>query len=132
MAVTADDLVVIGRGSLIASGPIKNFTESAAHTVVHVAGPDIEAMARVLGEAGFSGMRRDPSPDYPYGVLDIQAADRSKIGHALHLANLEVHELSDSHSSLEDVFMELTHSSVEYGIGAPVPGLGWNDQGGAR
>lgn len=124
MAVTADDLVVIGRGSLIASGPIKNFTESAAHTVVHVAGPDTPAMARALAAAGFSGLQRDPSADYPYGVLDIQGADRAKIGHALHEANLEIHELSDSHSSLEDVFMELTQSSVEYGIGAPVPGLG--------
>ena len=124
MAVTADDLVVIGRGSLIASGPIKNFTESAAHTVVHVAGPDTPAMARALAAAGFSGLQRDPSADYPYGVLDIQGADRAKIGHALHEANLEIHELSDSHSSLGDVFMELTQSSVEYGIGAPVPGLG--------
>ncbi|MGO1591847.1 MAG: ATP-binding cassette domain-containing protein [Ancrocorticia sp.] len=124
MSVTADELVVIGRGALIASGPIKNFTESATHTVVHVAGPELAAMAEALGNAGLSGVRRDPSADYPNGVLDIRAADRAQIGHILHEANLEIHELSDSHSSLEDVYMELTQSSVEYGIGAPVPGLG--------
>lgn len=58
-------------------------------------------------------------------MLDIQGADRAKIGHVLHEANLRSMSSPIRTPPLEDVFMELTQSSVEYGIGAPVPGLGW-------
>ena len=123
MSVTADELVVIGRGRLIAAGPIKSFTESAAHTIVHVSGPDMESLARVLGAAGIPVQRQHPSAEFPHGVLNISGGDKAQVGHLAHENNLELHELSDSHSSLEDVFMELTQQSVEYGSGAPVPGM---------
>ena len=130
MAVTADDLVVIGRGKLIAAGPVASFTESAAHTVVHVSGPDLEALARVLGAAGIVAQFQHPNQEFPHGVLNINGGNKAQIGHLAYTNNLELHELSDTHSSLEDVFMELTRQSVEYGSGAPVPGipLGYGQQ----
>ncbi len=130
MAVTADDLVVIGRGKLIAAGPVASFTESAAHTVVHVSGPDLEALARVLGAAGIVAQFQHPNQEFPHGVLNINGGNKAQIGHLAYTNNLELHELSDTHSSLEDVFMELTRQSVEYGSGAQVPGipLGYGQQ----
>ena len=123
MAVTADDLVVIGRGSLIAHGPITNFTESAAHTIINVASPDSQALAAMLDRAGIAYQYLQPSERSPQGAFSIRGGQRSSIGHLAYTNNVELHELSESHSSLEDVFMELTQSSVEFGSGAPTPGM---------
>ena len=123
MSLTADDLVVIGRGRLLAQGDIKQFTESASHKTVHVSGPDVRAIADTLAKAGMQPQVQPGSENNPHGVVDIAAGDRAQIGHILHTAGLELHELSESHSSLEDVFMELTANEVEYGVGAPAPGL---------
>jgi ABC-type multidrug transport system, ATPase component len=115
MAQTADDLVVIGRGKLIAQGDIKQFTESAAHMTVNVAGPDIHTIANTLSRAGIQFDEGHPDERHPNGIIHIAGGDRMQIGHLLHVANVEIHELSESHSSLEDVFMELTADQVEYG-----------------
>ena len=123
MAVTADELVVIGRGKLIATGPIKSFTETAAHTVVHVSGPDLESLARVLSAASIQYERRAPSQDFPVGVIDIHGGSQAQIGRLAYENSLEIHELSSSHSSLEDVFMELTKDEVEFGFNPATPGL---------
>lgn len=112
MAMTATNLVVIGGGRLIASGPIKQFTESAGHTTVRVAGPDLSAIGQTLAQMNPQHERVDNRD-----TLTIQGATAAEIGHALHVAGLEIHELSTTHSSLEDVFMELTGSSVEFRAG---------------
>lgn len=112
MAMTATNLVVIGGGRLIASGPIKQFTESAGHTTVRVAGPDLSAIGQTLAQMNPQHERVDNR-----ATLIIQGATAAEIGHALHVAGLEIHELSTTHSSLEDVFMELTGSSVEFRAG---------------
>ena len=112
MAMTATNLVVIGGGRLIASGPIKQFTESAGHTTVRVAGPDLSAIGQTLAQMNPQHERVDNRD-----TLIIQGATAAEIGHALHVAGLEIHELSTTHSSLEDVFMELTGSSVEFRAG---------------
>lgn len=112
MAMTATNLVVIGGGRLIASGPIKQFTESVGHSTVRVAGPDLAAIGETLAQM-VPTLERVDGRD----TLVIQGAQASDIGHALHVAGLEIHELSTTHSSLEDVFMELTGSSVEFRSG---------------
>ncbi|MDO4888519.1 MAG: ATP-binding cassette domain-containing protein [Actinomycetaceae bacterium] len=117
MAQTADNLVIIGKGRLIRQGDIREFTESASHTTVHIAGPDIRAIAHALSSAGIAAQAHPASERHPEGLLDVAAGDRRQIGHILHQAGLEIHELSETYSSLEDVFMELTADQVEYGSG---------------
>lgn len=112
MAMTATNLVVIGNGRLIASGPIKQFTETAGHTTVRVVGPDMAAIGETLSQL-------NPRLDRVDGrdTLIIDGVSAADVGRALHLAGLEIHELSTTHSSLEDVFMELTGNAVEFKAG---------------
>ena len=122
MAQTADDLVVIGRGKLIAQGDVKQFTESAAHRTINVSGPDIRAITDALSKARIYFDVDEGDERNPAGVVRVNGGDRAQIGHALHIAHVEIHELSETHSSLEDVFMELTAGQVEYGSGSNIPG----------
>ena len=117
MAQTADNLVVIGRGRLIAEGPVERFTQSDAHTRVHVAGPDMKGLERALTQGGIAFERTPASEKHPGGMFDVVGGNRAQIGHLAHEAGLELHELSETHSSLEDVFMEMTRDQVVYGSG---------------
>lgn len=123
MAQTADDLVVIGRGKLIAQGDVKQFTESAAHRTINVSGPDIRAITDALSKARIYFDVDEGDERNPAGVVRVNGGDRAQIGHTLHIAHVEIHELSETHSSLEDVFMELTAGQVEYGSGSNIPGM---------
>ncbi|MDP9801248.1 ABC-2 type transport system ATP-binding protein [Arcanobacterium wilhelmae] len=114
MALTADDLVIIGKGSLIDAGPITQFTESAARSSVRVAGPDALAIGDALRGANMVFDQVAPEDKFPMGSFQVKGVSRGEIGHLLHQAGVEIHELSELHSSLEDVFMELTADQVEY------------------
>lgn len=113
MAMTATNLVVIGHGRCLASGPIEQFTETAQHTTVRVAGPNMRGIFTALEQLHPRHERLKNGSE----VFIIQGASAAQIGHALHEAQMEIHELSTTHSSLEDVFMELTQSSVEFRSG---------------
>lgn len=119
MAVTADNLIIIGRGEMIAAGPIENFTHSDERTTVILAGRDLNAMESALRHADLDVTAHPADSTHPNGYLAIPRAKARDIGELMYSANLEIHELSEQHSSLEDVFMELTQSSIEYSIGAP-------------
>ncbi|WP_124054210.1 ABC transporter ATP-binding protein [Arcanobacterium ihumii] len=116
MALTADDLVIIGRGKLIASGPIRDFTETASNRKIKVAGPDALAIENVLRTANVTYLMNQPAEHYPTGYLEISGSDRMSIGHLLYENNVEIHELTETYSSLEDVFMELTDDDVDYRV----------------
>lgn len=113
MALTATNLVVIGHGRCIASGPIEQFTQTAQHTLVRVSGPDMQGIFTALS---LLQPRHERAKNGTESFL-IRGASAADVGHALHQAGLEIHELTTTHSSLEDVFMELTQSSVEFRSG---------------
>lgn len=112
MAVTAQNLVVIGNGRLLATGPVKQFTESAGRSTVRVAGPDMSAVTSALGQLDVSLGEDDGRQ-----VALIHGTSAAEVGKALHNAHVEIHELTTLHSSLEDVFMEITGQSVEFQAG---------------
>ncbi|MBR5949968.1 MAG: ATP-binding cassette domain-containing protein [Actinomycetaceae bacterium] len=133
MALTADTLIIIGRGQLIDSGPMEKFTKSSERTTVILTGSDVAAMESALRGAGLQATVHPGDASRPNGYLTVAGAKARDIGALMYSANLELHELSEQHSSLEDVFMELTQSSIEYSIGAqkqpvampsPTPALG--------
>ena len=108
MALTATNLVVIGRGTLIADTTVDDFIASNTESTVLVRSPEA---GRLTGVLLASGASVDVRPD---GGLLVTKASPSDIGDAAHGAGVAIHELSPQQASLEDVFMELTSDSVDF------------------
>jgi ABC-2 type transport system ATP-binding protein len=107
MAVTADQLVVIGRGRLVAELSMAELAASAPQ-LVRVRTPEPERLARVLHEAGMAVTQGGDDS------LSVTGADTDTVADRAAAAGIAVHELTPEHASLEDVFMELTQDSVEF------------------
>jgi ABC-2 type transport system ATP-binding protein len=106
MALTADHLVVIGRGKLIADTGVDEFVRSASRNVVRVRSPQALRLAELLHEARVTQV--EP------GVLEVDGLDAAAIGDAALAHQIAIHELTPLQASLEEAFMELTQDDVEY------------------
>ena len=107
MALTAEHLVVIGRGRVLADCSTGDFIARHASSFVRVRSPQRGAVAELL--------RRDGLEVAVHGdELRVQGRDAAGIGELLAAAGLVLHELTLVRSSLEDAFMTLTADSVEY------------------
>jgi ABC-2 type transport system ATP-binding protein len=118
MAVTADHLIVIGRGKLIADCSTEEFIERSTEEVVVVRSPDAERLASaVSAEGGKADLGED-------GLLTVTNMEAPRVGELAAAGGLILHELTPKRGSLEEAFMELTRESVEYGgggVAAPEP-----------
>jgi ABC-2 type transport system ATP-binding protein len=108
MAETAEHVVVIGRGALIADMPIAEFTQRSSRSRVHVVSPRADELAQVLVGMGGEVTRGTD------GSLDVTGLDAAKIGDLALEHRLGVHELTPVRASLEAAFMDLTRDSVQY------------------
>ncbi len=108
MALTATNLVVIGRGTLIADTTVQDFIASNTEPTVLVRSPDVSRLAALLTGAGATVASEDDG-----GIL-VTGSSPEAIGDAAHAAGIALHELSPQQASLEDVFMELTSDAVDY------------------
>jgi len=113
MALTATDLVVIGRGHLIADTTVDDFIASNTVATVLVRTPAADRLAAVLRTAGGGVTDRDD------GALLVTGLDAARIGDEALAAGVALHELGPVQASLEDVFMELTSDMVDYHGHAP-------------
>ena len=113
MSQTATDLVVIGKGSLIADTTVDNFIESHTVATVSVRTPDPAGLRAAVERAGGQIEAGDD------GELLVTGIDAASVGDAAHGAQVALHELTPVKASLEEVFMELTSSSAEYQSGLP-------------
>ena len=109
MALTADHLVVVGRGRLIADTSVEELRRTAAGSSVHVRSPEAGRLARLLLDDGVS-VTTGPDPR----DLDVTGLDGATIGDRALAAGIAVHALIPRAFSLEDAFMQLTHDSVEF------------------
>jgi ABC-2 type transport system ATP-binding protein len=112
MAITADHLVVIGRGRLIAETSVDEFIARSSGQYVRVRTPATEALTEALVRAG---ARVTTEAD---GALAVQAMAAADVGDLAGAAGIVLHELSPQAASLEEAFMELTRDSVEFGASA--------------
>jgi ABC-2 type transport system ATP-binding protein len=112
---TADHLVVIGRGKLIADCPTTEFIEMNSEQSVLVRSPDA---ARLRDLVAAAGARVVDGADGAFSVFDMPAA---RIGELAARDGVVLHELSTQRASLEEAFMELTRESVEYGAARSEP-----------
>jgi ABC-2 type transport system ATP-binding protein len=116
MAVTADHLIVIGRGRLVADCSTEEFIERSTEQKVLVRSPDAKRLAEVVAEGG--GKVTADGTDV-FSVANLEAA---RIGELAAGGGYVLHELTPHRGSLEDAFMELTRESVEYGATAETLG----------
>jgi ABC-2 type transport system ATP-binding protein len=113
MQLTADQLVVIGKGRLIADAPIAEVIAASTSTTVAVQVPDAAARDllrdRLAGAGGTVDQARDE--------LLVSGLDVVQVGDAAHALGVRLHGLTTRHASLEQAYLELTAASVEYGAG---------------
>ena len=114
MALTADHLIVIGRGRLIADTSVDEFVRRASGSVVRVRAPEATRLRELLLGPEISVT----SPEA--GVLDIVGVTAQHVGETAAANAIVLHELMPLQASLEEAFMELTRDDVEYKAGAPV------------
>jgi ABC-2 type transport system ATP-binding protein len=112
MALTATDLVVIGRGRLIADTTVEDFISSNTVATVRVRSPEGGRLVGVLEGAGATVTAGED------GSLLVTGIDRAAIGDVALAAGVALHELASIQASLEDVFMDLTSDAVDYHGGA--------------
>jgi ABC-2 type transport system ATP-binding protein len=115
MAVTADHLVVIGQGRLLANLSMDDFIDQNSHGYVRVRSPEPQALLDALASAGLSAK---PSPEGAHaGAFEVPDGDAAQIGDLARDRGIALHELSPQRASLEEAFMRMTADSVVYRTG---------------
>ena len=108
MALTAEHLVVVGRGRLIADVSVAEFIEQAAHDSVLVRSPRAVELHDLLTGPGVRLLSVER------GAFEVTGLSAGKIGDRAAAAGIALHELTVRRPSLEEAFMELTRDAVEY------------------
>jgi ABC-2 type transport system ATP-binding protein len=123
MALTADHLVVIGQGRLLADTSMADFIARNSRTYVRIRTPQRERLLDVLHGAGVTVVETGG------GALEVDGGKPELIGELAAQHQIVLHELSPQQASLEEAFMQLTAESVEYHAhtGAPAPRQAWGD-----
>jgi ABC-2 type transport system ATP-binding protein len=115
MSLTADHLIVIGRGRLIADLSVDDFLRRASKKAVRVRTPDASRLQELL--AG-PEVTIEPGQD---GALDVIGLTAEQVGEAAAANGIVLHELTPQQASLEEAFMELTSEDVEFHGATPEP-----------
>ncbi|QPP05376.1 ABC transporter ATP-binding protein [Streptomyces bathyalis] len=115
MALTAEHLIVVGRGRLIADTSVEEFTRQAARNSVHVRTGEADRLRTLLAgpEVVVASHER--------GALEVTGLSGERIGRIAADSGIALAELTPRQASLEEAFMELTRDAVEYTTAQPLP-----------
>ena len=108
MALTAEHLIVIGRGELIADTGVEEFVRGASKRSVRVRSPQAGRLAELIAGAGVTIEAMEPSS------IEVRGLNSEQIGRTAAENGIVLHELTPQQASLEEAFMELTGDAVEY------------------
>jgi ABC-2 type transport system ATP-binding protein len=108
MALTAEHLIVVGRGRLLADMPTRDFIAQASPALVRVRSPHATRLRELLLGEGVTVSTGGP------GLLEVRGLATEEIGDRAASEGLTLHELSTQQASLEEAFMEMTRDAVEY------------------
>jgi ABC-2 type transport system ATP-binding protein len=108
MALTADHLIIVGRGRLLADTSVDAFVASATDRPVTITSPDAASLADLLHRQGATVT--SPAPDR----LSVLGVGADVVGDIAAQHSLRLHELHTEVASLEEVYLALTHDSREY------------------
>jgi ABC-2 type transport system ATP-binding protein len=108
MALTADHVIVVGRGRLLRDQSMADFIREASADVVRVRSPQAVQLAAVLAGEGVTVRA------IAEGALEVEGLSSEEIGTAAARAHLTLYELATRGASLEEAYMSLTQDSVDY------------------
>ncbi len=108
MALTADEVVIIGKGKLISQTSIDDLLAQSTENFVRVRSPEAAKLKTALEQGGATVALEDD------GSLSVRGANEVAIGEMAAKMSLILHELAPQSASLEEAFMELTEDSIEY------------------
>jgi len=111
MALTADHLIVIGRGRLIADTSVAEFVHGASGGVVRARSPQALRLQELVAGPDVSVASSEP------GALEISGLSAQQVGETAAAHGIVLHELTPMQASLEEAFMELTREDVEFKAG---------------
>ncbi|MGJ7907717.1 ABC transporter ATP-binding protein [Actinopolyspora sp. H202] len=114
MAQTAEELVVVGRGKLIAQCSTQEFVESSSSTSVKVRSPQADQLGEVLTSNGFSVTRENQQER---DTLLVPDGETEQIGELAAKYECVLHELTVQRASLEEAFIQITGQEVEFSTG---------------
>jgi ABC-2 type transport system ATP-binding protein len=117
MENTADHLLVIGRGKLISDCTVPEFIAANSRQSVRVRTPQPAQLSKAVITAGGT-VHEDGD-----GLMVVQGLEVSQVGDIAFENSVRLHQLAPAQASLEQAFMELTASSVQFHAGVP------NEQG---
>jgi ABC-2 type transport system ATP-binding protein len=111
VALTADHVIVIGKGRILADTPVQDLVDGASRRTVRVRSPQAAELADALRR---DGAEVTPSDD---GALVVAGTDAARVGETAAASGVVLHELTPVSSTLEDAYMALTAEAVEYHAG---------------
>jgi ABC-2 type transport system ATP-binding protein len=107
MAVLADELVVIGRGKMLANGAVADFISHSGLGTVEVRTPDRATLAPALEALGATIVQQGDS-------LVVSGVTAEQVGEAAHAAGVRLHQLATRQATLEEAFLEATGLSEKF------------------
>jgi ABC-2 type transport system ATP-binding protein len=113
MALTAEHVIVVGRGRLMADMPMSELIAQASSSTVLVRSPDAAALADDLAGADITVSRHD------HDALEVTGLTAAQIGDRARELGISLHGLAPRTASLEEAFMEMTRDEVEYHATTP-------------
>ncbi|WEH39639.1 ATP-binding cassette domain-containing protein [Streptomyces sp. AM 2-1-1] len=116
MALTADHLIVIGQGRLLADTSMADFIHENSRSYVRLRSPEQERLRDALAAGGYTPVEAGN------GTLEVDGASSEELGELAARHQLVLHELSPQRASLEEAFMQMTAGSVEYHAHGDVDG----------
>lgn len=108
MALTADHVIVLGRGQVLADAPIADLVRSWTSETVLVRSPELSRLVEVLRPEGASATAVEP------GAASVTGVSATDIGDLAARYGIPLHELTPRRGSLEDAYLALTDDAVEY------------------
>ena len=111
MALTADHVIVVGRGRLIADMPMAELIRTASGNVVRVRTPQGAQLRDALAGPDVAVAALSP------GLLEVTGLSAEQVGRMAFAAQIPLYELTPRDVSLEDAYMDMTRDSVEYTAG---------------
>ncbi|SKC37009.1 ABC transporter ATP-binding protein [Krasilnikoviella flava] len=117
VALTADHVIVIGRGRILADMPVQQLVDGASRRLVRVRSPQAAALAEALRREGGAVA---PGDD---GALEVTGVDAARVGELAAVGGVVLHELTPVASTLEEAYLELTADAVEYQTERPADAL---------
>ena len=108
MAITADHIIVLGKGRVLADAPVSQLVSEWTSTRIRLRSPRLAELIPLISGVGIEITQTEP------GAADLVGALPEAVGDAAAAAGIPIHELSPQSGSLEDAYLALTGESVEY------------------